>query len=93
MPTAKIIRQIFVIGWEEFLVIELEEKPNVADVTASQIALAWVLNKSYITAPIVGSTKMEHLDQSIAALDIKLTEEEIKRLEESYKPHPVLGHS
>ncbi len=62
-------------------------------VTASQIALAWVLSKSYITAPIVGSTKMEHLGQSIAALDIKLTEEEIKQLEEPYKPHPVLGHS
>jgi len=62
-------------------------------VTASQIALAWVLNKSYIHSPIVGATKMEHLEQAIAALDIKLSDDEIKRLEEPYKPHPILGHS
>ncbi len=43
-------------------------------------------------SPIIGATKMDHLDQAIAALDIKLSEEEIKRLEEPYKPHPVLGH-
>ena len=62
-------------------------------VSGSQIALAWMLHKPYITAPIIGSSKMEHLDQAIAALDIKLSEEEIKRLEELYQPHPVLGHS
>jgi len=79
---------------EDFTVADrAAEVAKARGVTASQIALAWVLNKSYITAPIIGSTKMEHLDQSIAALDIKLTDEEIKRLEEPYKPHPVLGHS
>lgn len=62
-------------------------------VTGSQIALAWVLNKPHISSPIIGATKMEHLDQAIAALDIKLTEDEVKRLEEPYKPHPILGHS
>jgi aryl-alcohol dehydrogenase (NADP+) len=62
-------------------------------VTGSQIALAWLLNKPHITSPIIGATKMEHLDQAIAALDIKLSEEECKRLEEPYQPHPVLGHS
>jgi aryl-alcohol dehydrogenase (NADP+) len=62
-------------------------------VSPSQLALAWVLSKPYITAPIIGSSKMEHLDQSIAALEIKLSPEEIKRLEEPYRPHPVLGHS
>jgi 1-deoxyxylulose-5-phosphate synthase len=61
--------------------------------TSSQIALAWVLNKPHITSPIIGSSKIEHLDQAIAALDIKLSEEEIKQLEEAYQPHPVLGHS
>lgn len=61
--------------------------------TASQIALAWVLSKPYIAAPIIGSSKIEHLDQAIAALDIKLSEEEIKQLEQSYQPHPILGHS
>jgi aryl-alcohol dehydrogenase (NADP+) len=62
-------------------------------VTGSQIALAWILSKPYVISPIIGATKMEHLDQAIAALDIKLSEDEIKRLEGPYKPHPVLGHS
>jgi aryl-alcohol dehydrogenase-like predicted oxidoreductase len=61
-------------------------------VTATQIALAWMLHKPYITAPIIGASKLEHLNQSIAALEIKLTPDEIKRLEELYVPHPVLGH-
>jgi len=63
------------------------------NVTASQIALAWVLNKPYISSPIIGSSKIEHLDQAIAALDIKLSEDDVKSLEELYQPHPVLGHS
>ncbi len=62
-------------------------------VSGPQIALAWVLNKPYITAPIIGASKLEHLDQSIAALEIKLTEDEIKSLEEPYQLHPILGHS
>jgi len=61
--------------------------------TQSQIALAWILSKPYVTAPIIGATKMNHLEEAIAALDIKLSEDEVKRLEEPYKPHPVLGHS
>jgi aryl-alcohol dehydrogenase (NADP+) len=62
-------------------------------VTASQVALAWLLNKPHITAPIIGATKLEHLEQSIAALEIKLSSEEIAQLEQPYRPHPVLGHS
>jgi aryl-alcohol dehydrogenase-like predicted oxidoreductase len=62
-------------------------------VTGSQIALAWLLDKPHITAPIIGATKLEHLEQSIAALDISLSEEEIKKLEAPYQPHPVLGHT
>jgi aryl-alcohol dehydrogenase-like predicted oxidoreductase len=61
-------------------------------VTGSQIALAWMLNKPHITAPIIGASKLEHLDQSIAALEIKLTPDEIESLEEPYQPHPILGH-
>ena len=63
------------------------------NVTGSQIALAWMLNKPHITSPIIGASKMDHLEQAVAALEIKLTAEEIKRLEEPYQPHPVLGHS
>jgi aryl-alcohol dehydrogenase (NADP+) len=61
-------------------------------VTGSQIALAWILHKPYVHSPIIGATKMDHLDQAIAALDIRLSDEEMKRLEEPYKPHPILGH-
>jgi aryl-alcohol dehydrogenase-like predicted oxidoreductase len=62
-------------------------------VSGSQVALAWILSKPYVTSPIIGATRMDHLDQAIAALDIQLSEEEIKGLEEAYKPHPVLGHA
>jgi aryl-alcohol dehydrogenase (NADP+) len=62
-------------------------------VSGPQIALAWMLHKPHISSPIIGSTQLEHLDQAIAALDLKLSEEEIKQLEEPYRPHPVLGHS
>ncbi|MGE5249046.1 MAG: aldo/keto reductase, partial [Bacteroidota bacterium] len=62
-------------------------------VTGSQLALAWLLNKPHIRAPIIGATKMEHLDQSIAALDIRLSEEEMRQVEEPYQAHPVLGYS
>jgi aryl-alcohol dehydrogenase (NADP+) len=62
-------------------------------VTSSQVALAWILNKPHINSPIIGATKMHHLEQAIVALEIKLSEDEVKRLEEPYKPHPILGHS
>ncbi len=79
---------------EDFVIAErAAEIAKNHNVTASQIALAWVLSKPYIAAPIVGSSKIEHLDQAIAALDIKLSDEEINHLEESYQPHPILGHA
>ncbi|MBN2387790.1 MAG: aldo/keto reductase [Anaerolineales bacterium] len=61
-------------------------------ISGSQIALAWLLGKPHITAPIIGATRLEHLEQSIAALDIRLDEEVIKSIEEPYRPRPVLGH-
>ena len=57
----------------------------------ARIALAWVLQKSYITAPIVGASKPNHLEDAVAALDVKLTTEEIEFLEEPYVPHEVTG--
>jgi aryl-alcohol dehydrogenase-like predicted oxidoreductase len=57
----------------------------------SQVALAWILGKPGVSAPIIGASKMPHLDQAIEALKIHLDEEEIKVLEEPYEPHPVLG--
>ena len=58
-----------------------------------QVALAWVLSKPGISAPIVGASKMAHLDDALTALSVKLADSEIKQLEELYKPHPILGHS
>lgn len=60
-------------------------------VPRAQIALAWVLQKEPITAPIIGSTKAYHLDDAVAALSIKLTPEEIAFMEEPYIPHSVVG--
>lgn len=61
-------------------------------VPRAQAALAWVLGKSAVTAPIIGATKPHHLEDAVAALQLKLTPEETALLEEPYIPHPVLGH-
>ncbi len=71
-------------------VIELAGK---YDVTPAQISLAWLLAKPGVTAPIVGASKMPHLEQAVAALEIDLSEEDMARLEGKYRPHPILGHS
>ena len=79
---------------EDFAVADRAREMAVRhNVTGSQIALAWMLHKPHISSPIIGASKMDHLDQAIAALEIKLTAEEITSLEELYRPHPVLGHS
>jgi aryl-alcohol dehydrogenase-like predicted oxidoreductase len=57
----------------------------------AQVALAWLLKKEPVTAPIVGTTKISHIEDAVAALSIKLTPEEIALLEEPYVPHPVIG--
>lgn len=56
-----------------------------------QVALAWILRQEGVTAPIVGATRLEQLDELVAALDLTLTDEECRRLEEPYVPHAVLG--
>jgi len=59
----------------------------------AQVALAWVLSKPVVTAPIVGATKPDHLEDAVAALSVQLTPDEIRHLEEAYQPHPVIGFS
>jgi aryl-alcohol dehydrogenase-like predicted oxidoreductase len=59
----------------------------------AQIALAWLLGKFGVTAPIVGATKTHHIDDAIASLDIQLNDDEIVLLEAPYRPHQILGHS
>jgi aryl-alcohol dehydrogenase-like predicted oxidoreductase len=58
----------------------------------AQLALAWLLGKPGVTAPIVGATKLGHLDDAVAAVDVKLGDEDVARLEALYQPHRVLGH-
>jgi aryl-alcohol dehydrogenase-like predicted oxidoreductase len=60
-------------------------------IAPAQVALAWLLRQPGVTAPIVGASKMEQLEQAVAALDVTLTDDEAKRLEEPYVPHRVLG--
>jgi aryl-alcohol dehydrogenase-like predicted oxidoreductase len=71
-------------------VTEIAEERGVPN---AQVALAWMLSKLVITAPIIGASKPGHLEDAVAALSLTLTEDEIRRLEELYQPHPVLGHS
>jgi len=60
-------------------------------VPMAQVAIAWVASKPVISAPIIGATKLRHLDDAVAALSIQLTADEIKHLEEPYQPRPVMG--
>ena len=57
-----------------------------------QVALAWVLQQPAVTAPIVGASRLEQLEQLIDGLSLRLTGDETQFLEEKYVPHPVLGH-
>jgi aryl-alcohol dehydrogenase (NADP+) len=71
-------------------VVEVAQARGVAP---AQVALAWLLHKPGVTAPIIGATKLEQLDQAVDALSITLSPEEIQRLEEVYVPHDILGIS
>ncbi|HET6749874.1 MAG TPA: aldo/keto reductase [Actinomycetes bacterium] len=62
-------------------------------VPPAQVALAWLLGRPAVSAPIVGATKLGHLDDAVAAVDLTLTAEEVARLEAPYRPHSVIGHS
>ena len=59
----------------------------------AQVALAWMLAKPFITAPIIGATKPHHLEDAAAALSIQLSADEIQHLEEAYRPHPIIAHT
>ena len=61
-------------------------------VEPAQVALAWLLSRPGVTAPIIGATKLSHLETALGAVDVKLGEDEIKRLEAPYRPHAVAGH-
>jgi len=75
------------------IVKRLDEVTERLGIPAAQVALAWMLGKPFITAPVIGASKPGHLEDAVAALDVKLSPEDISFLEELYRPHPVSGHS
>src|SRR5689334_1141844 len=79
---------------DDFVVAErLTEVARARGAANMQVALAWILSKPGITAPIIGASKPHHLDDALAALSVRLSGDEISRLEEPYQPHRILGHS
>jgi aryl-alcohol dehydrogenase (NADP+) len=78
----------------DFQIVErVVELANKRGVKPTQVALAWMLTKPEVSAPIIGASKPHHLPEAVGALEVKLTADEIRYLEELYQPHPVLGHS
>jgi aryl-alcohol dehydrogenase-like predicted oxidoreductase len=78
---------------DDFTVVErLKLVAEQLGVSRPQAALAWILGKPGLTAPIVGASKAEHLDQAVDAVSIRLSPEQVTMLEEPYRPHRVLGH-
>ena len=71
----------------------VSEVAEARGIPMAQVALAWMYSKPAVSSPIIGATKPHHLDAALAALSVKLTAEEIARLEESYRPHPIIAHS
>ncbi len=76
---------------DKTVVDRVAEVASARGVSRAQVALAWMLAKPHVTAPIIGATKPEHLADAVAAVDLSLTDDEIRRLEEPYVPHPIAG--
>ncbi|WP_276256292.1 aldo/keto reductase [Halomontanus rarus] len=70
----------------------VEELADEKGITMAQLALAWQYRSEYVTAPIVGTTSIEHLEQAVEALDVDLSDSDVEYLEEPYEPVPVFGH-
>jgi aryl-alcohol dehydrogenase (NADP+) len=83
-------KTLYVAG-DRQIVERVAQVASARGVAKAQVALAWLLSKPVITAPIIGASKPHHLDDAIAAIDLKLTEGESAALEESYAPHAVAG--
>ncbi len=76
----------------DFTVVDrITEIAEARGVKNAQVALAWILTKPGVSAPIIGASKAYQLDDALKGMEIKLTDDEVKRLEEPYEPHPVLG--
>ena len=77
---------------DEAVIAAVRAVASDAGVAPAEISMAWLLSRPGVTAPIVGASKIEHLETAVRALDVKLTPEQIARVEAPYEPHPVRGH-
>ncbi|MDR3369694.1 aldo/keto reductase [Rhodoferax sp.] len=76
---------------DKVVIDNVQEMAHARGISMAQMSLAWMLSKPYITAPIVGTTAIKHVEEAVAALDIQLSSDEIVALEKPYVTHPVLG--
>lgn len=77
---------------EDSIVTAVEQIATIRGVPPAQVALAWLMSRPGITAPIIGASKPHHLDDAVASLSLALSNEEVARLEAPYRPRPVAGH-
>ncbi len=81
-------------GEDDFAVVDtLNATARSLELPPAQVAIAWLCSKNVVTAPIVGATKPQHIDDAVASLDVSLTEANVQALEAPYRPHTVLGHT
>lgn len=78
---------------DDAVVRAVAEVAKARDLPMARVALAWMLHREAVTAPIVGATRAGHIEDAVAAVDVELSDDEIAALEAPYVPHPVLGHS
>ena len=91
--TDAFLHQLYYADSDFEIVERLKTVAEKKQVKPAQVALAWMLSKPGVCAPIIGASKMYQLEEAVAATSIQLSEEEIKSLEELYQPHRILGHS
>ena len=77
---------------DQKMVVRVAEIAQKHGVSRTHIALAWLLQKEPVAAPIIGATKISHLEEALGAFSVKLTPDEVAYLEEPYVPHRVIGH-
>jgi aryl-alcohol dehydrogenase (NADP+) len=85
-------RQMYHYDGDDGIINAVTDIAKKRGVGNAQVALAWMLAQPGVTAPIVGASKAQHLDDAVAAVELKLDESEMKMLAEPYRPHPIMGH-
>ena len=88
-----IARRLYEFGERDRIIDAVCDVAEQHGVKPAQVAIAWTLSKPYVTAPIIGATKLDHLEDAVAAMEVDLAPEELEFLEGPYRPRPVLGHS